>query len=614
MLGGVEGESSRMTSPLRPEDPARIGDYEIVARIGKGGQGVVYLGQAPDGTRVAVKVMETSWASDSRARNRFAKEIETASKVAPFCTAALLDADIDAEPPYIVSEYIEGPSLREAVLRDGPRSGAALDRLAISTATALVAIHQAGVVHRDFKPANVLLGPDGPRVIDFGIARSAEATMTATNSIVGTPAYMAPEQVEGRELTPAVDIFAWAGVMVFAATGESPFHDETLPAIINRVLNRPPRLDGVDERLRPLLEACLAKEPERRPTAVQVLGALVGHDPASVAQVPVEEVLENGYTAALSEQTQIAATAVLPIPTAEEMAGAAPTAVLSAAEDAPDTDAPERPAAGGLAALAAARPTGEAPDTGPASGPMRTTSGLAALVDTGPTKQVGAAAAGGTTRATPPGGTAGPRHGAADGAAAAVPGQGGGHDGGHGLGSGGAVPPSGQPPLPRRSEHGGGSAQRTLSWIMAAGILIVALAGGWYLISAFLSFDGGRSPEATPVDGATTDVSDQEGDDRPDATQSVVDHETEADVGGDTYAPNVPADGQSTHPPMEPHLDPTAPEEEQWTDSPGWEEDSEPTEETGTQETGTQESAPTGNSSSWGSGEAGRVAVSPTGQ
>ncbi len=116
------------------------------------------------------------------------------------------------------------------------------------------------------------------------------------------------------------------------------------------------------------------------------------------------------------------------------------------------------------------------------------------------------------------------------------------------------------------------------------------------------------------MDGATTDVSDQEGDDRPDATQSVVDHETEADVGGDTYAPNVPADGQSTHPPMEPHLDPTAPEEEQWTDSPGWEEDSEPTEETGTQETGTQESAPTGNSSSWGSGEAGRVAVSPTGQ
>ncbi|MBN3584967.1 serine/threonine protein kinase, partial [Algoriphagus aestuarii] len=246
-----------MTSPLRPEDPTRVGDYDLVARIGKGGQGVVYLGKAPDGTRVAVKVMETSWASNSRARSRFAKEIEAASKVAPFCTAALLDSDINADPPYIVSEYIEGPSLRDAVLRDGPRTGAALDRLAISTATALVAIHQAGVIHRDFKPANVLLGPDGPRVIDFGIARHSEATVTATDSIVGTPAYMAPEQVEGRELTPAVDIFAWAGVMVFAATGQSPFHDETLPAIINRVLHQPPRLDGVDERLRPLLEACL---------------------------------------------------------------------------------------------------------------------------------------------------------------------------------------------------------------------------------------------------------------------------------------------------------------------------------------------------------------------
>ena len=467
MPGGVEGENSRMTSPLRPEDPTRVGDYDLVARIGKGGQGVVYLGKAPDGTRVAVKVMETSWASNSRARSRFAKEIEAASKVAPFCTAALLDSDINADPPYIVSEYIEGPSLRDAVLRDGPRTGAALDRLAISTATALVAIHQAGVIHRDFKPANVLLGPDGPRVIDFGIARHSEATVTATDSIVGTPAYMAPEQVEGRELTPAVDIFAWAGVMVFAATGQSPFHDETLPAIINRVLHQPPRLDGVDERLRPLLEACLAKEPERRPTAVQVLGVLVGHDPATLPQVPVEEVLENGYTAALNEQTQIAATAALPIPIGDQAPEPAPTAVMPAAEDTP---APEsRTPVSGLAALAANRPADEAPASSPPSGPLRTTSGLAALVNTGENKQPTASSPG----EGPPRRSAGPGH----------------------------------QPLPPRSTR---ERKTVLSWLVAAGILIIVLAGGWFLdrhVPALpqravpRSHPGGRHPPRHPGTG-----------------------------------------------------------------------------------------------------------------
>ncbi len=590
-----------MTSPLRPEDPTRVGEYELIARIGKGGQGVVYLGQAPDGTRVAVKVMESSWASDRRARSRFAKEIETASKVAPFCTAALLDADIDADPPYIVSEYIEGPSLREAVLREGPRTGAALDRLAISTATALVAIHQAGVVHRDFKPANVLLGPDGPRVIDFGIARSTEATVTATNSIVGTPAYMAPEQVEGRELTPAVDIFAWAGVMVFAATGESPFHDETLPAIIHRVLNRPPKLDGVDERLRPLLEACLAKEPERRPTAVQVLGALVGHDPANVARVPVEEVLEEGYTAALSEQTQIAATAVLPIPTAEEMAGAAPTAVLPETDDSAD-ETPTRKAPSGLAALAAERPADGAVASGPTSGPMRTTSGLAALVNTGQNKQIGPSATG-PTRVTPPGG-------AAPGYASGPPGH-----GGYGSPPGPGAPADGQSPLPRRSERGGAGTQRALAWILAAGILIIALAGGWYLINAFLPSDGG-SPATTPTEDTATEAPEQENDGLP-SSPSDVDPDTGTGTGEETFAPFVPEHDPHTNPTTVPHPDPTLTDDDWWNDLPDWGDNSSPTDEGGGSQGESGPTAPSGGSgagSGAGGGEAGRVAVSPTGQ
>lgn len=270
MPGGVEGENSRMTSPLRPEDPTRVGDYDLVARIGKGGQGVVYLGKAPDGTRVAVKVMETSWASNSRARSRFAKEIEAASKVAPFCTAALLDSDINADPPYIVSEYIEGPSLRDAVLRDGPRTGAALDRLAISTATALVAIHQAGVIHRDFKPANVLLGPDGPRVIDFGIARHSEATVTATDSIVGTPAYMAPEQVESGIASPASDLYALGCTLHEMLSGSPVFDGRTSYSVMDKQVKQPPtplrRLRSeVPAELERLVLDLLEKDPRQRP-------------------------------------------------------------------------------------------------------------------------------------------------------------------------------------------------------------------------------------------------------------------------------------------------------------------------------------------------------------
>ncbi|MEU0565089.1 serine/threonine-protein kinase, partial [Nonomuraea sp. NPDC005983] len=257
--------------PLRPEDPPAIGPYRLLARLGAGGQGVVYLAQGPDGRRVAVKALADGLAGD----HRFAKEIEAARRVEPFCIAQVLDASLSGRP-YIVTEYVEGPSLHQA----GRHTGADLQRLAVATATALAAIHRAGVVHRDFKPANVLLGRDGPRVIDFGIARTADQALTVTSSIVGTPAYMAPEQLAGAPVGPAVDVFAWASVIVYAATGTPPFGNDSLPAVIRRILNEEPYLGDLPGPLRPIVLACLTKDPAARPAMQDVLLWLIGSRPA----------------------------------------------------------------------------------------------------------------------------------------------------------------------------------------------------------------------------------------------------------------------------------------------------------------------------------------------
>ncbi|MFI6502720.1 protein kinase [Nonomuraea typhae] len=243
--------------------PPNVGPYRIVRRLGEGGQGVVYLGEGRDGTRVAVKVLRSGG-------DGLAREIAAARRVEPFCIAQVLDASAGGTP-YIVTEYVEGPSLAEA----GRHTGADLQRLAVATATALAAIHRAGVVHRDFKPGNVLLGPDGPRVIDFGIARSGTA-LTMTSSIVGTPAYMAPEQLAGVPVGPAADVFAWAGVMVFAATGRPPFGDDSLPAVITRIQRAVPEFGNLPAPLRPIVTRCLEKDPAMRPSMQDVLFELIG--------------------------------------------------------------------------------------------------------------------------------------------------------------------------------------------------------------------------------------------------------------------------------------------------------------------------------------------------
>ncbi|GAA3206682.1 serine/threonine-protein kinase [Nonomuraea helvata] len=260
-----------MASPLAPDDPASLGGYRLSGRLGEGGQGVVYLAHSPEGEPVAIKLLSTG---DRTTRARLARELEALESIASFCTARVLAVSADGPRPFVVSEYVDGPSLAERVRERGPLRGGDLERLAVGTATALAAIHAAGIVHRDFKPANVLLGPDGPRVVDFGIAR-AEGAATLTSGLIGTPAYLAPEQISGSPASPASDVFAWASSMLYAATGTSPFGADTVPAVLHRVLHAEPDLSALPPRLRGLIASCLAKDPSRRPTAQQLMVSLV---------------------------------------------------------------------------------------------------------------------------------------------------------------------------------------------------------------------------------------------------------------------------------------------------------------------------------------------------
>ncbi len=252
--------------PLEPGDPTRLGRFELLGRLGEGGQGVVYLGRGdgPGEERVAVKVLRST--VDPMVLERLGRELDAIHQVQPFVTARVIEASADGERRFVVSEYIDGPSLQERVQARGPLPEGELLRLAVGTATALTAIHGAGVVHRDFKPANVLLGPDGPRVVDFGIARLTDAS-TITSGLIGTPSFVSPEQLAGARPTSAVDIFAWAVTMVYAATGRMAFGADTVPAVMMRIMNGEPDVAGVPPSLLPVIRQCLEKDPGRRPNA-----------------------------------------------------------------------------------------------------------------------------------------------------------------------------------------------------------------------------------------------------------------------------------------------------------------------------------------------------------
>ncbi|WP_149262292.1 ABC transporter substrate-binding protein [Actinomadura sp. K4S16] len=307
-------------APLREGDPSRLGAYRLTGLLGEGGQGAVYLGEDEPGHRVAVKLLHARFSGDPKARSRFAAEVAVAKRVSAFCTARVLDSDVEGDRPYIVSEYIDGPALSRVLAQDGPRRGADLDRLAIGTMTALAAIHQAGVVHRDFKPANVLLAPDGPRVIDFGIARALDATGTMSSTAVGTPAYMAPEQISGARVGPAADVFAWGATMVYAASGRPAFGQDSIPAVMHRILNMAPDLGELPDPLRGIVADCLSKDPALRPASQQVLAhllALAGSLPQPVGPRGGEDavMLTQGARTAAAESARLRTQTPPPVPT-----------------------------------------------------------------------------------------------------------------------------------------------------------------------------------------------------------------------------------------------------------------------------------------------------------
>ncbi|MFJ8537431.1 serine/threonine-protein kinase [Streptomyces sp. NPDC093591] len=259
--------------PLGVDEPSVVGPYRLLGRLGSGGMGRVYLGRSAGGRTVAVKIVHPHFALDEEFRARFRREVAAARRVGGAWTAPVLDADPEAAVPWVATAYAAGPSLATAVTESGgPMPSHTVRALGAGLAEALAAVHELGLVHRDVKPSNVLLTLDGPLLIDFGIARATDGTasLTSTGVSVGSPGYMSPEQILGKGITGAADVFSLGAVLAYAATGEPPFRGDSSAALLYKVVHEEPELDALAGELRELVEACLAKEPGARPTPGEV--------------------------------------------------------------------------------------------------------------------------------------------------------------------------------------------------------------------------------------------------------------------------------------------------------------------------------------------------------
>jgi ABC-type branched-subunit amino acid transport system substrate-binding protein len=279
--------------PLRTSDPAKLADYRLLGRLGAGGMGVVYLARSAGGSLVALKVIQAEYAEDADFRERFRREADTARRMTSPWVASLVDADPEAAAPWLATTFVPGPSLGEAVAAHGPLPARSLRVLGARLADALRDLHAAGLVHRDVKPGNVLLALDGPRLIDFGVARDPEDTaLTSTGVVVGTPGFLSPEQAQGgRDLGPAGDIFSLGCVLAHAATGRLPFGTGSLDALLFRAVHDAPDLEGVPEELDQVVRGCLEKDPHLRPTASALSKALSvpGADSSTTPLLPVQD-------------------------------------------------------------------------------------------------------------------------------------------------------------------------------------------------------------------------------------------------------------------------------------------------------------------------------------
>ncbi|MEV0231280.1 protein kinase [Nonomuraea sp. NPDC050786] len=284
-------------TPLEPEDPPAIGPYELISRLGSGGMGVVYLAKAADGSRVALKAIRRDYTADPVYRARFHEEVSNARKVASFCTARVLDHGEDRGVLYLVTEYIDGISLEDHLIEHGALSPSVLHSAAVGVAAALTAIHAAGLVHRDLKPANVMLTLAGPRVIDFGLARSTHVDSRHTNAgmVMGTPGWIAPEQVFEGRTSPAGDVFAWGSLIAYAGLGGHPFGEGDAYVMAARARTAPPDLRGLPAPLDRLVAAAIHPDPARRPAARQLLLELVGAADEPAAQLAATKHLTNAW-------------------------------------------------------------------------------------------------------------------------------------------------------------------------------------------------------------------------------------------------------------------------------------------------------------------------------